>query len=723
MTHPVSVPSPALVIERDIRTVRLRDIGVARENLRFDEPPDDDIPLLAATLRAAGQLQPLTVRPGRGRREQPWMALDGRRRRLALSLLLEGGEISEDHPVQVFVETEPERQAAAVLLTNTAAPVHVADVIAAVGRMLKSKLTVGAIAKALGYAEIEVKRLAALADLPQAALAAMKAGRLTLKQARLLVRLPDRAEREALAEAARDGQGFQDWRILERLDDGRVTSRDRRCILVDAEAYGAAGGRTETDLFGELAPVLLDPEVLTWLWTERVRGVAAVFEAEGMAVHVTAGPEPDLPDELEALGYVYGGQLSSEAMARYREQRERFNDTAERVRSALERGDGPDLVDLAIVDMIHARIAMDQAGWGERQVTTLVLWPAPGTGVEVRCYAARLSQSITTDDDVVEAEESSSGDGAQAYAPPEARTPEPETEGVNHALHAVRTDAATRGLIRALADDPSAALVALIARLFNVLVRRTQVARSDSALSIVAAGFNPAGGRIIEALDGEVRQRLEGRRSAWEASGDTVIGWIEGLSHGEKMSLLAELTAISLDLREEKTVQIRRSARAEAAEIAGLCGADISLHWTPDAPFLQPHSKALLLAMLEAMGAEDDRAKTLKKTELVDWVAEQAAARGWAPPVLSWGPSPGTVSPDAGGPAGNNPDEDGPADDRSDGSGQVGEGAARIGYEDDGDPHAGDGVTAPAARTERDDGTGAFTVTPEGEAVIGRAAA
>lgn len=39
-----------------------------------------------------------------------------------------------------------------------------------------------------------------------------------------------------------------------------------------------------------------------------------------------------------------------------------------------------------------------------------------------------------------------------AYAPPRAEAPEPETEGVTHALHAVRTDVATRGLIRALAD-------------------------------------------------------------------------------------------------------------------------------------------------------------------------------------------------------------------------------------------------------------------------------
>ncbi|MBU3974750.1 MAG: ParB N-terminal domain-containing protein, partial [Alphaproteobacteria bacterium] len=194
MTDLVPVSMPAVVVARDERTVRLGDIGIARENLRFNEPPDDDIPTLAATMKAAGQLQRLTVRPGRGRKEEPWMALDGRRRRLALGLLLDAGEIDENYPVTVCVETDPARQAAAVLLTNTAVPVHVADVIAAIGRMLKSRLTVSVISRALGYAEIDVKRLAALAGLPPVALAALKAGRMTLKQARLLARLPDKAE-------------------------------------------------------------------------------------------------------------------------------------------------------------------------------------------------------------------------------------------------------------------------------------------------------------------------------------------------------------------------------------------------------------------------------------------------------------------------------------------------------------------------------------------------
>ena len=87
--------------------------------------------------------------------------------------------------------------------------------------------------------------------------------------------------------------------------------------------------------------------------------------------------------------------------------------------------------------------------------------------------------------------------------------------------------------------------------------------------------------------------------------------------------------------------------------------------------------------MLETMGAEDERAKTLRKTELVDWVAEQAAQRTWAPAALSWA-APIDADQDA-------PDVE--------------------------DQAAGDGVD------EDDEGAGAFVVTPAGKAALDVAAA
>ncbi len=626
---------------RTRESIALRDLDIAPENLRAGEAPDDDIPVLADTLFAAGQLQPITVRPGR-HREAPYMALDGRRRLLAFRLLADQGRIEETLPVDVFVERDTARQAAAVVLTNTAVPVHVADVIAAIGRMLKSKLGVPVIARALGYAEVDVKRLAALSALPDVALVALRGGRFTLRQARLLARLPDQDEQAELAQAALDGHGFADWRITERLDRSRVSANDPRCALVSSDQYAAAGGRIEADLFGERAPVLLDPAILTDLWTARAGEIARVFEAEGYSVHVAAGETPDLPGDLEQAGYVYGGMLPADDMAAYREARSVQDAAADAVESALGDGSSAEALDLTLETMIRASLVVAQIAFGGRAATTLVFSPSRRTALQIAAWtpvvaAADEEQTGEPDDDGQTLDHSA----AERFTPPQVEAPDADVEGVGHSLHRLRTEVATRGLIRALADHPRTALTALIVRMFQVVASRSCHLRADSGLTITARVFSPRDGRVIASLDGVVRERLDDRRAAWEASGQTLVRWVHGLVDEDRSAFLADLVALTLDLTEARTDALRPTARAEACELAELAGADITRHWTPDADFLKPHAKPLLLAMLEAMGKAAPSGAAAGKADLVLLVEATAAARGWAPAILSWAPPVG----------------------------------------------------------------------------------
>lgn len=692
---------------RSQAVVRLGDLDIAPENLRHGEAPDDDIPQLADTIAAAGILQFPTVRPGRDD-EAAYMVLDGRRRLLALRLLRYGGFIDDDHPVEVFVETDRARQAAAVVLTNTAVPVHVADVIAAIGRMLKERLGVKVIARALGYGEVEIRRLAALSKLPPVALEALKAGKITLRQARLLARLKDKAQQVEMAQGVLDGHGLPEWRIQEQLGEGRLTNRDPRCGLVTPEHYAAEGGRTEADLFGELPPVLLDPEALTRAWLKRAAEVAAPFEAEGLTIHLSAGDDGlDLAEDLEQLYYAYGG-LSDEATLVYRAARDRAQAAAEAVAAVEPEAPDNDKAE-GLEGFVRARIAQDQAGAGQRLATVLVVRPALRTGVEVDCYApveAAVEQARAVDDEAEEVPTATEAPGRfaarSAYAPPRAEAPAPEIDGVSHVLHATRTDMATRGLIRALADAPKVALTALVARLFGTMAVWPPVGRSEAALSISASAFNPSGGRIVETLDGAVRERLDERRRAWEASGLTMITWVHAMDLGDRLGLLAELTALSLDLREDRTSLVRKAARTEAAKIADLCDADIARWWTPDGTYLRPHSREQLLTMLERMGAETDAAARLRKGDLVAWTEDQAKARNWAPACLSWS----LVPEDA--PEADVLDEDaGALNASADGRADEGE-ATGDGAEADGE----------AVASEAAWGVGVFVVTPAGEAAL-----
>ena len=175
-----ALPTPMARIQ-----VRLGDLGLAPENMRFDEPADDGIDQLADTVHAAGVIQPPIVRKGR-KDEQAHMALDGRRRRFALLALKARGLITDDHLVECFLAETKAQQMAAILLPNTEhAPVHVADVIVAIGKMRKKKLDTGAIAKALGYDPLEIKRLEALSAVHPVVLQALRAGKLTMKQVKM----------------------------------------------------------------------------------------------------------------------------------------------------------------------------------------------------------------------------------------------------------------------------------------------------------------------------------------------------------------------------------------------------------------------------------------------------------------------------------------------------------------------------------------------------------
>ena len=244
------------------------------------------------------------------------------------------------------------------------------------------------------------------------------------------------------------------------------------------------------------------------------------------------------------------------------------------------------------------------------------------------------------EDEVDEEQLDTSGRYGRAVADVEVPQADVEVEGSSHVFHETRTDVATRGLIRDLADDPSAALTVLVAQLFKQLALQSSGDLQGSALQISATRYSRGSTAPIASLDGEVKARLDARRAVYKASGLRPITWVETLPHGEKMALLAELTAMALNLREARTSMIRHGARAEAAEIAALCAADISAHWTPDQPYLAVHSKKQLFALLEEMGVDDDRAKGLKKDHLVEFVAEAAAGRAWAPAALAWDRTP-----------------------------------------------------------------------------------
>ena len=195
MNKLVTFPAQATEV-RTLQHVPFSQIAIAPENVRAREAADAGIPRLADTIIAVGILVPLLVRIGEAKDPKPTMALDGRRRLLALGLLLEQGAITADYPVPVIYSGDRASQVAATVVANDErVPIHIADVIVAIGKLRKRRYDTSAIAAALAYSEVEVRRLGALSALDGHAIEALRAGKLTLRQARLLARLPDKKAR------------------------------------------------------------------------------------------------------------------------------------------------------------------------------------------------------------------------------------------------------------------------------------------------------------------------------------------------------------------------------------------------------------------------------------------------------------------------------------------------------------------------------------------------
>jgi ParB family chromosome partitioning protein len=494
-----------------------------------------------------------------------------------------------------------------------------------------------AISCALGYSEIEIKRLDALAGVHASVLTALRKGKLTLKQVRLFARLPDRKQQAELAQNAMQGY-FQDYQLRTLVERDRVTADDARFVLVGMDRYLAAGGRVSSDLFGEMPDALLDPQILEEAWRERVQPLIEALKRTDLKIYVGGSREFGAPEGFFRMPYIYPSDFTADqkvAVAEARSEVERISKDFETLDPLS--ADTP----ACLATLILAEAAQNNASLSRSEIGAILLSPADGYGVEATFFTVPLPVIAADDADADDTEQDDGEDPGARFSSRrslDVETPKAdvEVEGLSHALHEIQTDVATRGLIRDLADDPGAALRALVAQLFKQLALQYTGGLEASALQISGQRYARVSAPPLSALDGEVRDRLEARRAAYAASGLRPIAWVDSLPHGEIMALMAELVAVSLNACEKRTDHIRHGARAEAAEISALIGADITAHWTPDQAYLAAHPKRDLLAMLDAMEAQDDRAKGLKKDDLVVFVAESAAERRWAPAVLTW---------------------------------------------------------------------------------------
>lgn len=239
----------------DFRKLPIKAIGLDKlrpspdRNVRSGH--DGDIDALAAAIAACGLLQNLIVHPLEERGLYGVSA--GGRRLAALAKLRDDGVIAPDFKANcIVIDTDDALQAS--LAENVAREaMNPADEARAFRRLVESGKTHTAIAAAFGVTERHVKARERLGRLAEPVFAAFQRRELSIEQAQAFGVVED-ADRQAVVFAAWSKAASWDRSaatIRRMMLETRVPARSRKAVFVGREAYEAAGGGVDEDLFGE----------------------------------------------------------------------------------------------------------------------------------------------------------------------------------------------------------------------------------------------------------------------------------------------------------------------------------------------------------------------------------------------------------------------------------------------------------------------------------------
>jgi ParB family transcriptional regulator, chromosome partitioning protein len=260
-----------------IRTIPLNKLMPSTRNVRRSTDEQADLQL-KADIEARGLLQNLVVAPVKKPKGRFTVEAGGRRFR-ALASLAEEGKLVADHEVCCLViDSGPAAAQEAGLAENfQRLAMNAADECLAFQQLIEQGADVEGIARRFGLTVRFVEGRLRLASLAPVVFDALGAGEITLDVAKAYGATPDR-ERQAFVfeQVSRSYMAQHPDSIRRMMTQATVSASDRRTKFVGEEAYVAAGGRIERDLFSEEDGARwLDIALLERLATEKLDALAA----------------------------------------------------------------------------------------------------------------------------------------------------------------------------------------------------------------------------------------------------------------------------------------------------------------------------------------------------------------------------------------------------------------------------------------------------------------
>ncbi|HTU09757.1 MAG TPA: ParB/RepB/Spo0J family partition protein [Allosphingosinicella sp.] len=262
-----------------IRTIPLAKLIPSARNVRrrIDEQADLQ---LRADIAARGLLQNLVVTSVK--KPRGCFAVEaGGRRLAALQALAAEGALPRNFEVNCLVLQDSDTAQEASLAENfQRLSMNPADECTAFSALVEAGADVEGVARRFGLTERFVEGRLRLAGLAPVIFDALGAGEISLDVAKAYAATPDRERQEHVFEQMRHYHSTSPDSVRRMMTQATVAATDRRALFVGEQAYVAAGGRIERDLFtGDAEARWLDIAILERLAFEKLAAAAADAQA------------------------------------------------------------------------------------------------------------------------------------------------------------------------------------------------------------------------------------------------------------------------------------------------------------------------------------------------------------------------------------------------------------------------------------------------------------
>lgn len=250
---------------------------------------------LKADIAARGLIQNLVVTKAKKPKGR-YLVEAGNRRLAALQALAAEGGIAPDHDVACLVVDADAAMAREVGLAENfqRLAMSAADECLAFGQLIAEGADIESVARRFGLTVRFVEGRLRLADLAPEVFDALSRGAISLDVAKAYAVSADRERQAYVFEQLSSGYGGSSPDTIRRLmTQASARAGDRRALFVGEDAYVAAGGRIERDLFAEQADARwLDIALLDRLTSEKLAGLAEAAAAEQGLAFVRPVCEP-----------------------------------------------------------------------------------------------------------------------------------------------------------------------------------------------------------------------------------------------------------------------------------------------------------------------------------------------------------------------------------------------------------------------------------------------